>query len=201
MATTTTESAGVASTIFSSMSISTRSEVFRTWAGCAHPTVTASAAAGVVTVTAQTAGTTGNSIALAKSGTDIAVSGANLSGGTGTALVDGTDYTLDADIGLLTILETGSIVAGDDLDITYSVRASTRERVISGSSPVEGAALYKAQNPKGKNFHYYMPYLRLSPNGDYALKGDEWQAIPFTLDIQKAPGMEAIYVDGNPAFT
>lgn len=167
----------------------------------AHPDVTASSAAGVVTVTALTPGTTGNSITLAKSGTDIAVSGATLTGGTGTALVANTDYTLDADLGLLTILETGAIVAGDDLDVTYSVRASTRERVISGSSPVEGAALYKAQNPKGKNFHYYIPRVLLSPNGDYALKGDEWQMIPFTLDIQKAAGFEAIYVDGVPAFT
>ena len=166
----------------------------------AHPDVTASAAAGVVTVTALTPGTTGNSIALAEAGSNTSVSGATLTGGSGTALVAGVDFTLEADIGLLTILETGAVSEGDDLDVTYSVRASTRERVISGSAPVEGAVLYKAQNPKGKNFHYYMPRVLLSPNGDYALKGDEWQMIPYTLDIQKAAGFEAIYVDGNPAF-
>lgn len=165
-----------------------------------HPTVLASNVAGVVTITAKTAGTSGNALAMSKVSTAVTLSGATLAGGTGTALVADVDYKLDADFGLLTILETGAITAGDDLDVTYSVKASTRERVISGSQPVEGAAMYKAQNPKGKNFHYYLPYVRLSPNGDYALKGDEWQAIPYTLDIQKASGFEAIYVDGEPAF-
>lgn len=44
--------------------------------------VAASQATGVITLTADRAGTSGNSISLAKSGTNIAVSGANLSGGT-----------------------------------------------------------------------------------------------------------------------
>ena len=52
--------------------------------------VTGSKSSGVVTVTAKTAGTAGNSIALAKSGTDITVSGATLSGG--------VDEVVDTDV-------------------------------------------------------------------------------------------------------
>jgi hypothetical protein len=41
--------------------------------------------------------------------------------------------------------------------------------------------------------------VRLSPNGEYALKGDEWQQMSFNLDIQKLNDTtESIYVDGRP---
>lgn len=116
-----------------------------------------------------------------------------------TFVVD-VDYELNADLGMLKILPGGAIVAGDDLELTYDVKSSTRERVISGTQPVEGALRYIARNPKGKQFNYYMPYVKLSPNGDYALKGDEWQQIPYTMDIQKPNVGEAIYVDGAPTF-
>jgi phage tail sheath gpL-like len=52
--------------------------------------VTGSKSSGVVTITAATAGTAGNSIALAKSGDDITVSGATLSGG--------VDEVVDTDV-------------------------------------------------------------------------------------------------------
>lgn len=59
-----------------------------------HPLVTASASNNQVTVTAQTKGAAGNDIDLAKSGNDLAVSGAKLGTGTGaTAGVDGTPGT------------------------------------------------------------------------------------------------------------
>lgn len=48
--------------------------------------VYASAALGVTTITAEAAGTGGNSITLAKSGTNIAVSGSTLAGGTNTSM-------------------------------------------------------------------------------------------------------------------
>ena len=52
--------------------------------------VTGSKSSGVVTITAATTGTAGNSIALAKSGSDITVSGATLSGG--------VDEVVDTDV-------------------------------------------------------------------------------------------------------
>ena len=42
-----------------------------------------------------------------------------------------------------------------------------------------------------------MPYVKISPNGDYALKGDEWQQIPFNIEILKKTGFEALYSDGR----
>lgn len=112
----------------------------------------------------------------------------------------GTDYVVNADFGTIQILETGTIDEGTELVVTYGVRASTRERVLSGSTSVEGAMMYEAKNPKGKQYNYYMPFVKVSPNGDYQLKSDEWQQIPFTLDIQKPNVGNAIYMDGAPAF-
>jgi len=66
-----------------------------------------------------------------------------------------------------------------------------------------GKAMFKqlrfiADNPTGDNIDYYFPNVTLSPNGDYALKSDEWQVVPFTVDILKSEGMEALYADSRP---
>ena len=121
-------------------------------------------------------------------------------GGAPVTYTAGTDYLINADFGTIQILETGTIAADSDVEVTFSVRASTRERVLSGSTSVEGAMMYEAKNPKGKQFNYYMPFVKVSPNGDYALKSDEWQQIPFTLDIQKPNEGNAIYMDGAAVF-
>jgi hypothetical protein len=120
----------------------------------------------------------------------------------GTPLVVATDYTIDFDSGMIEFLETSTIaVDGVDVDVTYAVAASTRTRVISGSDPVEGALMFKSLNPKGTNVTFLLPYVKLSPNGDYALKGDEWQQIPLSIEVLKAAGKEAIYRDGVPAYS
>jgi hypothetical protein len=118
------------------------------------------------------------------------------------ALVAGTDYEMDYDSGIITFLE-GSAVAvdGEDIDVTYAVAASTRSRVISGSQPVEGALIFRSKNPKGADTVIKMPYVKLSPNGDYALKGDDWQQIPLSISILKPDVGEAIYRDGKPAYS
>lgn len=118
-----------------------------------------------------------------------------------TPLVVDVDYTMDYENGIITFVE-GSLIAVDavDIDVTYAVAGSTRERVISGSEPVEGAMMYVTKNPKGTDAVFYMPYVKITPNGDYALKGDEWQQIPLALEILKPTTGEAIYRDGTPTL-
>lgn len=117
----------------------------------------------------------------------------------GTPLVHGTDYVLDADLGRIEILATSStVVDGDELTATYTVAASTRQRVISGSTAIEGALRYVAYNPEGDNIDYFMPSVTLSPNGDLPLKSEEWMAVPFNLDVSKRDqDTAAIYADGR----
>ena len=169
----------------------------------ANTAVNATLAGTVINLTAKASGTGGNAITLTKAGTDITVSGATLAGGSGTGGATFTiedDYLIDFDTGRLEIVDGGAIEAGDALDITFGTLASTQEVVMSGTAAVEGALQYVANNPKGKNFDYMMGYVNIRPNGDYALKGDEWQQIPFTIDILKPRSTAAITMNGRPKY-
>ncbi len=117
-------------------------------------------------------------------------------GSTTFTVVD--DYIVDAARGTIEVVDGGAIKALDDLTVTYSRSAVSRNQVISGTLPTEGALMFISYNPEGEKLDYRMPYVKLSPNGDFALKSDEWQTIPFTLEILRAPAREAIYVDGQP---
>ena len=118
----------------------------------------------------------------------------------GTVFVEGDDYTVDVATGRLYIVPGGAITDGTSLLVDYTIRASSRARVISGATPVEGAVRFVADNPKGANLDYYFPYVQIAPNGDYALKAEEWQTIPFSLEVLKLADREAIYLDGRAAF-
>lgn len=109
-----------------------------------------------------------------------------------------TDYTVDLELGIITVVEGGTIARLDDIIVTYDRAAKTREQVISGTSQVEGALRFISYNPEGDKLDYYMPYVKLAPNGDFALKTDEWQQLPLTIEILTAPSREGIYIDGRP---
>lgn len=117
------------------------------------------------------------------------------------ALVNLVDYTVDLVRGRVLFEDTVNVRALTGVNITFDVGASTRNRVISGAQPIEGALRYVANNPKGDNFDYFMPWVKLAPNGDFQLKSDEWQTIPFSVEVLKKPGLEAIYCDGQPFAT
>ena len=167
----------------------------------ANSDVSASVNAAVVTLTAKTAGTGGNAVTLATTSAAANVSGANLTGGVGAVYVEGIDYDVDLDFGTITPKDGGAIDEDSDVTVSYGIRASIRQRTLSGNSQVEGAMMYRADNPKGPNVHYYFPYVRIAPDGDYELKGDTWQTIPLTIEILKPKsGGAAILADGVPAF-
>lgn len=164
----------------------------------ANPDASATVTGAVVTLTARTGGTAGNSVALTVSGSDLAVSGATLTGGTGSSILAGRDYVFNPELGRIDIPTESQLPPNSTLDVSYTVDATTRERIISGSAPVEGALRYISHNPAGRQFDWYMPWVKLTPNGDYALKGDEWQTIPFSVEILRKGNLEAIYVEGRP---
>lgn len=116
------------------------------------------------------------------------------------ALVAGTDYTLDAATGGVVFLPTGSVVAGATVAATYDTAVTSYNRVVTASSAqVFGALLYIANNPFGENFDYYWPYVSIKPDGDFALKGDEWQQIGFGFEALKLDdATEVLYINGRP---
>lgn len=109
-----------------------------------------------------------------------------------------TDYTLDAELGIVTVVEGGGIADAASMIVEYDVAAKSFLQITSGTEPVVGALRFISYNAAGEKYDYYMPSVKLSANGDLQLKGDEWQATPFNVAILAANGREAIYIDGRP---
>ncbi|AEG53114.1 hypothetical protein [Sinorhizobium meliloti] len=130
---------------------------------------------------------------------DVKISATGLSVKAGaTVYVLGTDYVADLERGLITILEDGAIAAGSDLTVDYTTLATSYDLILSGSEKVEGAMKFITRNASGEDRVYTLPYITLAPNGDYNLKGDDWQQIPFTVEVLRKGALEAIYLNGLP---
>lgn len=150
-----------------------------------------------VALTALVSGTAGNSITLAKSGTNPSVSGATLSGGAAGASItlDG-NFEIDLESGRVQILANAPDVdEGELITFTYDIAAQSKTRVVSGGSSVFGALRYIADNATGDNKDHYLPYCKLSPTGDLALKGDEWMTASFTVKaLKKTPTTQRVII-------
>lgn len=112
----------------------------------------------------------------------------------------GTDYTVDMPRGLVRVTEGGSIVSGvDDIVVTYDTIASSYDQVISGNNAIEGAIMFKADNPSGQNLDIFLPWVRITPNGEFALKAENaLQQLQFSLKVLKISGQAACYINGQP---
>ena len=121
--------------------------------------------------------------------------------GFSTTVTATNNYQVDEERGRIYILEGApDIPDNTDLEFTYDIQASTRDVVISKNQSIYGSLRFVADNPVGENNDIFLPYVKLSPDGDYQLKGDDWQSIGFSVEIlKKASNIEAIYVDGQPA--
>lgn len=118
-----------------------------------------------------------------------------------TTLVLDIDYTLNATLGRIRILETSvTVVEGDDLLVDYTPVANSRDRITSSNAAsLTGSLRFIAKNPKGPQRDFYLPSVTLRPEGDFALKGDDWQVAGFAVEINQNAGQAAIYIDGRPA--
>jgi hypothetical protein len=92
------------------------------------------------------------------------------------------------------------LVDGDVLSVTYDQGGITRTVIVSKGKEIRGALRYIADNPVGPNSDHFWPYVKLTPNGDFALKGDTWQQMSFTAEVLKKDGTtERLYIDGVAA--
>lgn len=127
-----------------------------------------------------------------------------------------TDYELDATLGRVYTMTSGAIATAVALgkattkadgttvnfylEFDYTKAAKTFEQIATSSTTsIEGRLRFEEINPKGDNNIHYAPDVRLSPNGDHALKsGNEYQTCGFTATIRKPSGSEALYVNEKP---
>lgn len=133
----------------------------------------------------------------------VAASGASvdlaqdISGQAGVTIVSATgNYELDAELGRLYLEPTSSAITGDvKIVVQYDVAAQSRAMVISSNQQVQGSLRFIADNPKGENKDYFFPKVTLSPDGDYSLKGDDWQSMGFSFEALKLGNLQRVYVD------
>lgn len=148
--------------------------------------VTATSALGVVTLKANVGGVAGNAITTTEVGTNTAFGAATLTGGATGPIAALNNWEVDLTTGRLKILDTAVDVAdGDTLTITYDTAAQTLSQVIAKGLSIYGALRFISANPVGKKTDYFFPYVKITPDGDFNLKGDDWQSLGFTVDILK----------------
>jgi hypothetical protein len=117
-----------------------------------------------------------------------------------TTYTAGTDYIVYSELGMVEIVAGGTILDGTDLTVTYDTAAHSRSVFVSGEDEIEGELKFVADNPVGLNIDYYMPWVKLSPNGEFALITEEWATLPFNVEVLKKSGYAALYGDGRPVL-
>lgn len=107
-------------------------------------------------------------------------------GGVTIANVAPESILVDANAGRFYIVDDASdVVDGDDLEVSYGMVAGVDDVVIARSDIIEGEMAFIANNMAGSNDNYFWPYVKLSPDGDLPLKGDEWMTMTFNFEIMK----------------
>lgn len=120
--------------------------------------------------------------------------------GTSSTATEGVDYTLNAELGNITIIEGGVIDGQTEVEVDYTPAAGTRKRMVTGANAsVELALYFESTNPKGPRRDVAMPKVTLSPSGEWALKSDDWQQLTFDVTVNQNAGQAAMYIDGRPA--
>ena len=118
---------------------------------------------------------------------------------TPVAYVNLDDYTVDEELGRLYIVPGGAIDGTEPVTVVYATAASTRTQIaVTDGTTIEGAMRFISYNAAGPRRDYYWPYVQLRADGDFAMKGDEWQQLSFAFDILKRTGYATEYIDGRP---
>jgi hypothetical protein len=119
---------------------------------------------------------------------------------TGLVTLAAGNYTVDLAKGRVYLKDDAAdVVNGTLYKITYDVAAASRTLVVSKTDTVYGAIRFISDNGYGVNNDYYLPYVKIAPNGDFNLIGDEWQQIEFSMDVLKLDSTtESMYINGRP---
>lgn len=86
--------------------------------------------------------------------------------------------------------------------VQYDVNAQSRTQIIGKANMIYGSLRFISDNPVGDQKDYFFPKVALQPDGDYALKGDDWQVMSFNFRAMKRDsGTERVYIDMRSAST
>lgn len=136
-------------------------------------------------------------IVVADAGTSISTGSGDISTIPGTTALPADNYEIDLATGRLYIEPDASdIGSGKTAAVQYDVNAQARTTVIGKANMIYGALRFISDNPVGTQKDYFFPKVSLQPDGDYALKGDDWQVMGFTFRAMKLNSVtERAYID------
>jgi hypothetical protein len=96
------------------------------------------------------------------------------------------NYEVDAVTGRVYLLpDAADITEGDELEIDYTAAAGTEELVVAAGTIIAGRLEFFSANAAGEQRDYIWPYVIIRPDGDFSLKGDDWQTMTFSLEVLK----------------
>lgn len=107
------------------------------------------------------------------------------------------NYELDLEAGRIYIEPDSAEFAGDvQMIVGYDVTAQKRSLIIDNSNMIYGALRFISDNPIGVQRDYFFPKVSIAPDGDFALKGDDWQVMSFTFKaMQMSSQTKRVYID------
>jgi hypothetical protein len=98
---------------------------------------------------------------------------------------NGANWELDSENGRLWIPSGGTILAGEDVIVTFNAAAKVYNVVADGEQSVYGSLRFIAKNAVGAQRNFFLPYVKLTPAGAIALKGDDWQQAQMNIEVLK----------------
>lgn len=118
-----------------------------------------------------------------------------------TVVTAAGNYELDLAQGRIYIEPDSTSFAGNkQMIIQCDIAAQNRNMVIGKTNQIYGALRYIADNPVGTNKNYYFPKVALRPDGDYALKGDDWNVMSFSFEALQLNNItQRLYIDVLPS--
>jgi len=100
-----------------------------------------------------------------------------------TTYVEGTDYVLDKDAGLLMCLSTGSIVDNSTIHVTRTWGTATIQKAYAAKTTTVKGHVWFVGNPASGRKLEVKGYVSLSPEGDLSLIGDDWMKFGFKMEF------------------
>lgn len=110
-----------------------------------------------------------------------------------TTYVEGTDYELDKDAGLLKCLSTGTITDAQPLKITRTWGAATITKANAAKATTVKGHIWFVGNPAAGRKLEVKGYVSLLPNGDISLIADNWMQFSFNMEFLSSSSYTGLF--------
>lgn len=111
----------------------------------------------------------------------------NVTDSTGTVTyVEGTDYTVDTDVGRIMATVGGSISDGQSLLVDYNYDATEYPKISAlSTSSIEVFVRFVGAPAVGPTYEMEIWKAKIKPSGDIPWITEEWGQIPFEMEVLK----------------